>query len=94
MRRGTWRAVVKVNGFFEGRGGLLGPDTCRRTRWWELDLECGHMAQRTVRYRPREDKRARSRGGHQHRSASDVLPAPKRVLCSMGACRQSAAQEG
>jgi hypothetical protein len=86
-RRGTWRTVVTVTGPFEGRGGLLGPDTSRRTRWWELDLDCGHRAERTVRYSPPTDGYARSRGGTQHRSAADVLPAPKRVLCQERGCR-------
>lgn len=77
----AWSNVTTVHGFYEGRGGLLGPDTSRRTRWWELDLECGHRAERTVRYRPIRAPRARSRGGTQHRSGGDVLPPPKRVLC-------------
>jgi hypothetical protein len=76
-----WSEVAMVRGYFEGRGGLLGPDTSRRTRWWELDLACGHTVERTVRYRPRANPGARSRGGTQHRSADAVLPAPKRVRC-------------
>jgi hypothetical protein len=78
---GTWQQVTKADGPFEGRGGLLGPDTSRRTRWWELDLECGHRVERTVRYRAREVKHGRMRGGIQHRRLSDVLDPPKRVLC-------------
>lgn len=88
MTLAPWRKVIKVSGYFEGRGGVLGPDTSRRTRWWELDLECGHGAERTVRYSPRRDGYARQRGGTQHRSACDVLPAPKRVRCT--ACRRIA----
>lgn len=84
---GTWRTPVKVSGPFEGRGGVLGPDTSRRTRWWEMTLDCGHYAERTVRYSPRTDGYVRSRGGTQHRSGADVLPAPERVLCRSGACR-------
>jgi hypothetical protein len=80
-----WSQVIKEHGYFEGRGGLLGPDTSRRTRWWELDLDCGHKVERTVRYRPRQPPYARQRGGTQHRSASAVLPAPKRVRCEF--CR-------
>lgn len=42
LRRVT-AAVLKT-----GRVGLLGPDTSRRTSWWELTLECGHMVERPV----------------------------------------------
>jgi hypothetical protein len=73
--------VTTVRGYFEGRGSVLGPDTSRRTCWWELDLECGHTEERTVRYAPPTDGYARQRGGTQHRSADAVLPAPKRVRC-------------
>jgi hypothetical protein len=80
--RHPWRKVARTDGYFEGRGSVLGPDTSRRTRWWELTLEgCDHRVERTVRYAPRTDGYARSRGGTQHRSASAVLPAPKRVRC-------------
>jgi hypothetical protein len=68
---------------------VLGPDTSRRTAWWELRLECGHYAERTVRYGPPKNGHSRQRGGTQHRSLSDVLPAPQRVLCSEGDCRAS-----
>jgi len=83
---GPWRQVAKVNGYYEGRGGVLGPDTSRRTRWWELDLECGHRVERTARYRPRDDGWPTQRGGTQHRSADAVLPAPAKVRCEF--CRQ------
>lgn len=62
-----------------GRGGVLGPDTTRRARWWVLALECGHTVERSARYRP-DPGRAwslRSRA----RSRSDVLPPPARVRC-------------
>lgn len=64
-----------------GRGSVLGPDTSRRTHWWELHLECGHRTERTVRYGPRSDGLPRRVGGTQHRSMADVLPPPKRVRC-------------
>jgi hypothetical protein len=84
-----WRDVTAVTGPHEGRGGLLGPATSRRTRWWEMVLSpCGHKVERTVRYRPLENPGARSRGGTQHRSADAVLPAPKRVRCEF--CRAAA----
>lgn len=76
-----WRKVTEVHGYSEGRGSVLSPDTPRRTRWWELTLECEHHAQRTVRYGPHQNGYARQRGGTQYRSASDILPAPKRVRC-------------
>lgn len=87
MRPGAWRKVTEVRGPYQGRGSVLGPDTSRRTAWWEMTLECGHDSERTVRYGPHQNGYERQRGGTQHRSLADVLPAPRRVLCSMGECR-------
>lgn len=36
------RAVRFTRGPFSGRGSVLGPNTSRRNRWWDLFLECGH----------------------------------------------------
>lgn len=60
----------------EGRGSVLGPDTARRARWWELRLDCGHTVERSVRYRPRGGRLAR-------RALSEVLPPPKRARCHL-----------
>lgn len=79
-----WRMVVEVSGPHCGRGSILGPDTDRRTRWWDLKLECGHFDQRIVRYR--KDHRYTGRGKVRHRSADAVLPAPKRIRCESCGC--------
>jgi hypothetical protein len=74
-----WRKVAGAS-LSSGRGSFLGPATSRRARWWTLRLACGHAVERTVRYRqlpPAE----RQRGGTQHRSADDILHAPRRVRC-------------
>jgi hypothetical protein len=76
----AWRKVVTVTGPVAGRGSVLGPDTARRGRWWELGLECGHTATPKVRYAPLP-KGMSQRGGTQHRLASDVLAAPRKVIC-------------
>lgn len=78
-----WRRVLDDPEpvIYGGRGSFLGPDTSRRTHWWEMTLECGHRTERTVRYGPRTDGLPRTRGGTQHRSLYDVLPHPKRVRC-------------
>lgn len=60
-----------------GRGSVLGPDTARRARWWQLTLTCGHVVERTVRYQPSGDGRL----GSHSRNASEVLPAPKCAKC-------------
>lgn len=73
-----WQDVVEADEE-EGRGGLLGPDTIRRGRWWTLKLACGHEVERTVRYKP--SKNARRGGTQWHRTWDDVLPHPKRVRC-------------
>lgn len=70
----------------EGRGGLLGGDSDRRARWWRLTLECGHVEERKVRYRPSgRPYRMRQRSIHA------VLPAPKRVHCYACAERREGA---
>jgi hypothetical protein len=76
-----WRTVISASEPYTGRGSLLGPATARRNRWRELALECGHQVERTVRYGPHQDGYAPQRGGTQHRSYDDILPAPKRVRC-------------
>jgi hypothetical protein len=81
VSRHPWREVTAAS-WYSGRGSLLGPDTARRGRWWDLTLTCGHRAERTVRYRPQAHPQ---RGGTQHRSGRDVLPPPRRVRCA--ACR-------
>lgn len=68
-------AVVNANQR-TGRGSLLGPDTPRRTSWWELTLECGHQVERFVSYPPREP---RMKG--RERSWTEALPPPKRARC-------------
>jgi hypothetical protein len=87
MSTAPWREVTSASSIHTGRGSLLGPDTPRRSRWRELDLECGHRVERTVRYGPHQDGYAPQRGGTQHRSYDDILPAPKRVRCEK--CRPS-----
>lgn len=64
-----------------GRGSFLGPDTYRRTHWYELTLECGHIVERNVKYKPRSDGRAVRSGGWQPRHSEDALPPPKRARC-------------
>lgn len=59
----------------------------RRTRWWELDLECGHKAERHVRYR----RLAVPQPKGTRRAAADVLPAP--VLVSCAPCTREALRE-
>ena len=77
MSERAWQNVLKAERR-AGRGGLLGGDTTRRARWWSLTLDCGHVTERTVRYRPSSNPQ---RGGTQHRDIDDALPAPRRVRC-------------
>lgn len=77
MSNPYWRKVVKADGPYAGRGSLLGPETSRRVKWWDLTLECGHLVQRSCRYPPPFVP------GRRHRSAGEALPPPKRVLCEM-----------
>jgi hypothetical protein len=64
-----------------------------KKRWWELELACGHVAERGVRYRAPGDGYARPRGWalmHHAPSRDLVQPAPKRVRCELPIHRQSA----
>lgn len=70
------RARVGEARLHEGRGSVLGPDTSRRTRWWEMTLECGHIVERTVKYDPKRERPFR-----RARSLGDVLPPPTRARC-------------
>jgi hypothetical protein len=60
----------------EGRGSFLGPDTDRRTRWYEMRLECGHEVERKASY-AKENLARYSR----QRSMRDVLDPPDRARC-------------
>ena len=62
-----------------GRGSLLGGDTFRRVRMFNLILSCGHLVQRRVRYR--QNLRYRQGGSAPVRSRDDALPAPRRARC-------------
>lgn len=86
---GTWRAVMTAE-MRSGRGSMIGPDTSRRARWWELGLECGHRVERTARYRPLPPDE-RQRGGTQHRDRDDLLPPPKRADCEQ--CKERTRRE-
>ena len=77
QQRQPWREVT-ASRLTAGRGGLLGPDTSRRAKWYTLDLDCGHRVERNARFRPLPNP---SRGGTQHRSRSDALPPPRKVRC-------------
>lgn len=77
----AWRAVVKSH-LHSGRGSALGPDTSRRARWYDLDLECGHAVQRDARYRSRSDAESQDDSWRRRRTVADVLPPPKRVRCA------------
>lgn len=88
----NWRIWQKVTDaqLRTGRGSVLGPDTTRRTRWWELTLECGDKTERNAAY-----QRERSHGDKwDPRVAEDLLPPPKRVVCETcsSAVRSSAAK--
>jgi hypothetical protein len=82
----VWRDVEKAL-LHSGRGSLLGPDTSRRTRWWELVLPCGHREERHVVYRKADPPLPKG----TRRTSDDVLPAPKRVRCA--ACTREAFKE-
>ena len=72
--------VVDVRGMLDDRPLRMvwrrnrSPDGKR----WTLTLEGGHTVKRTVRYWPQPSPQ---RGGTQHRSLHDVLPAAKHVRC-------------
>jgi hypothetical protein len=74
------RAVMHAS-LHTGRGSTLGSATWRRTRWWELLLECGHVAERSAKYTPVTPAQ-RASGERPRRTTSDVLPPPRSARCS------------
>lgn len=72
----VWRDVTEAV-LRTGRGSVLGPDTGRRTRWWDLLLSCGHHAERHARYRKLDSPAPQG----TRRAAADVLPPVTRVSC-------------
>lgn len=77
MRKRVLRDVC-VSEIREVRGGLLGPNTSRRLRIWQLDLSRGHQVERRVTYPKSTSRRA---NGWDPRSLSEAKPAPTRALC-------------
>jgi len=61
-----------------GRGSFLGPDTTRRTNWWELNLECGHMVER---YAKRVSDDGRKGNSWHPRTDLPFAPPPTYVRC-------------
>lgn len=77
MRERLMRDVVTAQ-LREVRGSILGPDTSRRLRMWQLDLSCGHRVDRRATYPPQGGRRA---NGWHPRGLSEANPSPKRALC-------------
>lgn len=73
------RAVVRAV-LSEGRGSVVA--NWIHTRWYELELDCGHTVERTCRY---ERGASGSRRGwsrlHHPPPLSKVLDPPKRARC-------------
>ncbi len=82
----VWCEVTAAH-LHSGRGSGYGPDTSRRTRWWVLDLSCGHSVERHVRYRKTDPPLPQS----TRRTSDDVLPPVTRVSCPE--CRQAVLKE-
>lgn len=73
-----WRGVTDAT-YRVGRVRPLSPEAWGFSRWWEMTLECGHPAERAVRYTA-----ARTSGRKfGHRSERDVEPAPRKVRCEL-----------
>lgn len=85
---GPFRAVVTPR-LREGSVCLMLPV---KGRWWDLELECGHFEERSMRY---EHQGGRNRGWSAlwHPPGLDkALPPPKKVRCS--ACGVATATPG
>ena len=54
-----------------------------RSRWWELELECGHVTERSARYPKGASGGRRGHARHHHPPPSNLmLPAPTKVRCA------------
>lgn len=61
-----------------GGGSLLAPF---KHHWWELRLECGHVTERRIQWRPTANPR-RGWAAQHHGPSLERLPgAPKRARC-------------
>jgi hypothetical protein len=60
-----------------GSASILKPEF--KSYWWELELACGHVVERRVRYKPGGEKGY----GRQWKGSNsdDILPAQKRAEC-------------
>lgn len=67
--------AVTAAALSSGRGSLVGPDTRRRTIWWDLTLECGHHAERPVNQGSRRQVMDLNRLG--------LLKRPARARCDL-----------
>lgn len=72
------RAVV-ASQIDSGPGSVLG-DQGRRTRWYTMTLDCGHVVERPVKHVASATRSAGGRGWGM-RPQSEVLPAPRRARC-------------
>lgn len=81
VNRSPLRRVLQAT-LREGRVGLFTANGIY-TRWYEMKLECGHEVERTARYRPPEQGRARRGWARLHHLPDPdlALPPAKRVRC-------------
>lgn len=88
-----WRAVTSAM----ARQANCINNNSLQTTWWDLTLECGHYAERPLRF-PSQEGTRRARQGfaalHHPRPKDEALPPPKRVRCAFcAAAERKAAQE-
>lgn len=67
--------------FMQCRGGTP------KKRWWRLELECGHVEERGVHYKPQNPPLRGWAMIHHPPSITELLPPPKRVQCVY--CKQN-----
>lgn len=60
----------------QGRGGVP------KKRWWRLTLECGHVEERGVHYKPQNPPLRGWAMIHHAPPITELLPPPKRVQCA------------
>lgn len=78
-QRSPLRRVVEVR-LEEYRDALETAPQGRVVWMWLLQLECGHVEHRTVRYLPPRPESGQARG-RGHRDLDDALPAPLHARC-------------
>ena len=79
MSKGPYRKVTRAK--LRDWNSIFGPF---KSHFWELELECGHVEERRIRWKPDPTRRRQARGFaamHRAPSLSRLPDEPQRARC-------------